>query len=344
MRPTTLSLAAAVLFLPGCIELPPLPACIDFSLPTEGCSDPCKTYCDYVVEQCPGEFNSVPACEADCRFELPESVKTGEPGEEGRDTLACRITQARNGNCDSAGLAPSLECPTINCVEYCDVMATNCPDEYQNDNRLCLGTCSNFPLRNTATSSNSVSCRLEQAERAGQLPAGPDRENACLAAGVTGGTVCGDECDFYCTAVERNCVGERRLYSDRTTCLEVCRLFPLGSEADFNVDGPDGDTAGCRLWHAVAAGDSDEAAGIHCPHAGVYNPMFCGSRFPMGTAPRTWPCSTYCTLVLRNCPGTYPDRNACQAACASFPELDGLGEMEQPDIYPLTGLTCPSGG
>lgn len=329
--------------LPGCFPELQLKECVDFSLGVvEGCSDPCKVYCEYVSGQCPDLFTAA-QCETDCRFDVPQAAKTGEPGETGRDTLACRITEARAGRCDSAGIPASVACPTADCVAYCQEVSTNCPEQYP-DNTVCLTSCLTIPARSTPESQNSVECRLKQAQDAAAL-AGPERASACAAAGLTGGEVCGTPCEIYCNIAEQNCTADLQIYGSRRECIDICSLFPPGSrDDDFNVDGPEADSTGCRTWHAAAAGNSAGDPPIHCPHARVYNPMFCGSRFGMGQAPREWPCSTYCNLVQRNCPDRYPSASACQMDCATFPELNGLSEMDQPNIFPLTSTVCPTSG
>lgn len=334
--------------LAGCIDLPPLKTCAEFPLGIAECSDPCQTYCEAVVESsCSTLFASQQDCQTQCEFDF-EGARTGEPGETGRNTLACRITQAQAGNCSAAGLQTSADCASTECRQYCSVIAANCRNEdattqnqqYDTESQ-CLTSCETFALTDAeAGSRNSLECRLSQAQMAETLT-GTDLAGTCDAAGFQGGEVCGTPCEVYCNTVEKNCIGDLAPYSSTQTCLATCALFPSGSREDATVDGAAGDTAGCRSWHANAAGNSAGDPPIHCPHARVYHPMFCGTRFDMNP-PGDWPCFTFCRLVERNCPGVYTDENDCRSACAAFPELVGLDPSQQPQIYPVSSLECPT--
>lgn len=121
-------------------------------------------------------------------------------------------------------------------------------------------------------------------------------------------------CDDYCSLVQANCTGEDQQYESGAACLGYCidgGRIPAGTREDR-----DGNSIGCRLYHARVAGD-DPAGGsgaIHCPHAGPSGGDFCGS----------W-CDNYCHLALTNCTGDqalFSGQTACLDACGEY-ETDG---------------------
>lgn len=345
MRTFTMAVSLAGL-LSSCIDLDPLPTCADFSLGREGCTDVCKTYCEAVVPLCGSEFDSVNSCRTDCAEELRRrpTINVGEPGSQGEDNLACRITQARSNNCSSAGLQPNADCPPQICNEYCDLMTQFCPppglDRYVN-RPACLSSCLDLrPLETTAVDRNSVQCRLDEVRMAPNAANANEVNTLCAAASLAGGSECGEPCAVYCDIVQQNCTGALSVYGgSRKLCEDTCKLFPIGEKDEDQFD-LDADTAECRVWHAQAAGTSSTAPAIHCPHASVYNPMFCGGT---SNPPREWPCKTYCNLMIQNCRDFYSgNRSLCEADCASFSELDSLTPpLNNPQIYPVTSTSCP---
>jgi hypothetical protein len=79
-----------------------------------------------------------------------------------------------------------------------------------------------------------------------------------------------------------------------------------------------GDTLGCRLYHAGAAGGSAGNAMIHCPHAGPTG----GDKDPKGSAGVCGePCTAFCSVAAAVCTGTnqqFADMPTCVAACQGF--------------------------
>lgn len=155
-------------------------------------------------------------------------------------------------------------------------------------------------------------------------------------------------CDEYCAQVIAACgtEGANAQFASETACQLYCESWaglPLGTTADT-----DGNTAGCRLYHATVAAtvDPDE----HCRHAGPTGAGHCG----------TW-CENYCHLALRNCTGDnalYADQDACLAACGDFRDDGVPGDREGDTVQcrmralvlagtepPATAdQHCPSGG
>ncbi len=120
-------------------------------------------------------------------------------------------------------------------------------------------------------------------------------------------------CERYCSLLETNCTELNAQYPDEATCLRYCAdeaRLPIGT-----LDDREGNTVGCRIYHAdVAADDPD----LHCPHAGPSGGDVCG----------TW-CDNYCHLAETACTGElalYPERAACELACIAIPTTGTAGD------------------
>jgi len=119
-------------------------------------------------------------------------------------------------------------------------------------------------------------------------------------------------CQTYCDAITANCTGgdtsstSNQQYSDKSNCLAVCALFPVGAASDTS-----GDTLGCRTYHANAAAGSAANAALHCPHAGPSGDGVCGDV-----------CTSYCRIAEKFCVGTsqvYTSDTDCMATCTATP-------------------------
>lgn len=155
-------------------------------------------------------------------------------------------------------------------------------------------------------------------------------------------------CAEYCGQVIAACgtEGPTAQYASEAQCRLYCESWaglPLGTTTDV-----EGNTAGCRLYHATVAGTVDPEQ--HCLHAGPTGAEHCG----------TW-CEKYCHLALRNCTGDnqlYADEAACLAACGGFRNDGAPGDREGNTVQcriralglagaepPATAdQHCPSGG
>jgi len=105
-------------------------------------------------------------------------------------------------------------------------------------------------------------------------------------------------CDDYCNLVTTNCSGPIAQYGT-DTCKPVCEAFPRGT-----LEDRDGNTLGCRLYHAGAAASDPE---MHCTHAGPGGAGVCGDN-----------CEGFCTVAAAACPGTFADDAACMDACKAY--------------------------
>lgn len=132
------------------------------------------------------------------------------------------------------------------------------------------------------------------------------------------------DCPTYCTAIMTNCTAANAQYPDMPHCLGSCAAFAVGTS---KVTDQTGDTLGCRVYHAGAAGGSTANAALHCSQAGpggddltVTAPASCSG----GDA-----CTNFCALEIATCGSTdtpvtvggmaitpqYKNMAACVAVC-----------------------------
>jgi len=122
----------------------------------------------------------------------------------------------------------------------------------------------------------------------------------------------GSVCSEYCDAVLANCTGSTQVYINRTQCLGLCGVMAEGQLGEDR-----GDTAHCRLTHAIAARDTGEPAS-HCPQAGP------GGAAGVADAPScATNCEGLCSAMLGVCPEQYASLNACLDECSGVPNLGG---------------------
>ena len=147
------------------------------------------------------------------------------------------------------------------CAAYCDIYAGACVDFNAYDNRAtCLLQCAQWPVGlANATEGDSLGCRQYHVTVAGTT----DPDVHCPHAGPSGAGVCvapdAPTCADYCATFSANCK-DFPAYLDDADCNAQCALWYPGVQ-----DATQGDSVGCRLYHAgVALGD----APTHCPHAG----------------------------------------------------------------------------
>ena len=312
----------------ACIESPELRDCIDFPIGTEGCGTGCEIYCEEIVGRCPEVYSDEGACRIDCADEPVTSLNEGAFGDESGNSLACRLTYLRRGECSEASLIDTTACVGASCDAYCDLMLTHCEDAYPSRDN-CVRSCEALPRAADDSDQNSVECRFKYATQASS--SGDDAD--CDAASHGGGGVCGEVCDTYCNLVQTNCTDANAIYADRPTCEAVCEALDVeGRYFDWTENA---DSVQCRIYHAGEP--ARIGPGTHCPHTSVYNPEQCGGTDGSGD----WPCETYCGAVLRNCPGVYADAEECRADCAQFPEIQNV-PPEGPELYPVSTLECPT--
>ncbi len=202
----------------------------------------------------------------------------------------------------------SLPPPTDQCIEYCDLVMTNCTDENEvyTTEQTCLDACGALPPGSDVEPfGNTVACRMEEAEKAAREPG-----DHCKLAGPGGGDTCGSDCEAWCTLMESGCADDFAKFDGR--CLELCS--GLQDNSDFDLDFYySTDTLECRLIH-VSAAQRDPAE--HCAHAALIPGAPCLE--PEDDTPQ---CEDFCRLVQVACEGdlaVYESTEQCMAACEVF--------------------------
>ncbi len=250
--------------------------------------------------------------------------------------LACQaIAGIEDRELDVVGSAGSALCDA-----YCDEVMANCTGEFAvyASRETCLGVCAKLPAGESGDrSGNTVECRRFNAA---QAKANGEVDVHCPAAGP-GGTLCGGNCEGYCTLLEGVCPAVfDGLTQER--CVETCgglRTLP-----GFDVEAHhDGDSLNCRLVH-VSSATLD--AQTHCPHASPapVNDSPCGD--PVGTKPD---CKEYCKLNIAACTGEltmYESQKQCEAVCAEL-ALGEVGETTEDTVacrkyHSYSAIAAPS--
>lgn len=114
----------------GCLDAPSLKTCLEFPLGTEGCETGCNLYCQEMVARCPSVYATEGVCLNDCANEPVTNFVLGDFGDTTGNSLSCRISFLREGNCTEASLRDTTQCIGARCEDYCALMMTNCEDAY----------------------------------------------------------------------------------------------------------------------------------------------------------------------------------------------------------------------
>lgn len=148
---------------------------------------------------------------------------------------------------------------TLDCTTYCTRTMTNCTgsaNAQYSSMDTCMASCSHFPVGTLAdTGGNTLGCRIYHAGNAATDP-----NTHCIHAGPSGGTVCGNPSDGFCSLVVAECPTQ---YPSATACATLAAGYaatPLYSAA---VES--GNNLSCRIYHATAASTDPTT---HCPHTG----------------------------------------------------------------------------
>jgi len=246
------------------------------------CGTWCDNYCHLTQSNCTGAnelFTDADACQTTCAG----YSDLGSPGDPTGDSVQCRAyhilvagldassatTHCPHGQPDGFDLEHCQgDIPAPTCEAYCTQVMANCPagganEQFANET-ACLSYCNDQAQLDAGSfqdsDRNTIGCRLNAARNASVDP-----DTWCVAAGNTGGGVCGSFCDNYCHLAQTVCTDDPApdgLYANADECILACAGFP--------TTGAIGDTSGnsvqCRIYHAIAA--SLASPDVHCPHAG----------------------------------------------------------------------------
>jgi hypothetical protein len=184
------------------------------------------------------------------------------------------VGSASNGGGDAgASSEPDL------CERYCDKIASVCKGKYEQFRTFdqCVRVCQRLPPGAPGDQdTNTVSCRLRQAEFADSEPF-----VYCKSAGPLGAGKCGTNCVSYCSLMQQACTAqstsgnlEPSYYASTQACLTACGELPendagpvqYSSSATAEPSSFVGNNVFCRTYHVAAALEQD-APDEHCPHA-----------------------------------------------------------------------------
>jgi hypothetical protein len=216
-----------------------------------------------------------PACGNPAQTTLPENTDketdAGGKGEQGPpsavaseviSSAASALTASPNVT-SSLGLPSSLPPTPSPCDEYCTLMEDACGDkpvrQYATKKQNCIDFCEQTFGANVDLNpkGNTLACRMDQAQLAKDTGGG----EGCPEAGPTGGSVCGDPCENYCSGLRQLCPEEADLLGE--SCVEQCRELPLAGNTFVHPAKP-GFTFECRTYHLQLT-VTDKPT--HCQHA-----------------------------------------------------------------------------
>lgn len=152
---------------------------------------------------------------------------------------------------DGGPVSPDVVPFVLDCAAYCGAVAAGCAEfpPYASP-ESCLAVCQALPLGTSGEATgNNVSCRYGRALLAAEE--GPQRAARCLAAGPSGGGVCGQPCEAYCALAAGLCPGAVPAGS----CAAACAAFPT----DASTGATTGDSLACRMT-ALLDGRCEDAA------------------------------------------------------------------------------------
>ena len=164
------------------------------------------------------------------------------------------------------------------CERYCEQVTRTCKGKYEQYRTFdqCIRVCQRLPPGEPDDeNTNTVSCRLRQAEFADSEPF-----VYCKSAGPLGEGKCGSNCVSYCSLMQEACTVESTAgnlepsyFDSSQACLSACTELPemtsaghYSSSASADPTSFIGNSVFCRTYHVAAALEQD-TPDEHCPHA-----------------------------------------------------------------------------
>ncbi|HMI90845.1 MAG TPA: hypothetical protein VK509_05750 [Polyangiales bacterium] len=254
------------------------------------CGDNCESYCMLDTVFCPD--NDDPECLAKCpglrdlddeRASFDDSTFDVVAHHDG-DFMQCRLVHV-----SSAAVSPAAHCwhaeltpfphpdPKITdpnpcadvpssvprCKDYCRLNTTVCSgDLAQYDSeKQCVKLCESLDKGTNGDkgSQNTIGCRRNHSYNA--MRGGTATH--CPHSGPGGHSVCGSNCDSYCTEVAGACSTQfAAKYADKAACMTECTAIPDNGDPYTVAGGKAGSNKFfCRLYHtALAFEDANECA------------------------------------------------------------------------------------
>jgi hypothetical protein len=255
------------------------------------CGGNCESFCMLEAEFCPDNAN-LDECLTKCpalrdldseRVVFDDSTFDVDAHHDG-DHLQCRLVHissaalAPAGHCWHAELAPlphpdpkitdpnpcaDTASSVPRCKDYCKLNFSICTgDVAQYESQAqCEKLCESLDKGTNGDkgSQNTVGCRRNHSYNA--LRGGA--ETHCPHSGPGGHSVCGSNCESYCTEVASACsVQFLAKYVDKAACVADCNTIPDNNAAYTVAGGKEGSNKFfCRLYHTTLAfDDADECA------------------------------------------------------------------------------------
>ncbi|HEX7939326.1 MAG TPA: hypothetical protein VF483_10070, partial [Gemmatimonadaceae bacterium] len=152
------------------------------------------------------------------------------------------------------------------------------------------------------------------------------------------------DCPTYCSVIMTNCTGASAQYTDMAHCTGSCAAFTVGTST---VNDMTGDTLGCRIYHAGAAGGSTANATLHCPHAGPGGDLLSAATTAPGFCSGGDFCTNFCALQIKTCGTTaapvtlggtaitpqYQDMATCVSVCKNGNAGAGIAAFDVTHAY-----------
>ena len=187
-----------------------------------------------------------------------EAAGSGGTNDQSEGGAAPSGGDSSSGSMNGGEAGNGSDPPPSLCETYCATVTLNCTGAFAQytDLESCLAVCEALPEGWDDSASNTVRCRLQQAQKA-------DEDTAsyyCPQAGPSGGGECGWSCDAYCTLTMAFCssqsTGGLHYYPSVGACKQACRDVPQDDDpysASLHSTGPH---LQCRIFHACAAVDA----------------------------------------------------------------------------------------
>jgi hypothetical protein len=214
------------------------------------------------------------------------------------DTIQCRLFHASAASaptgapthCWHAALAPQRSSAgevnpclgdvgetTPRCQDYCKLIMTACTDDlavYETEaqcNKVCEGGFDVGLLTDDGSGgadvNNTLGCRKTHAYKA--LIGGPQAVVHCTHSGPSGAGVCGNDCDSYCTLLERTCSAQFATVGGMAGCQSSCKSLLGDKSLPYSVKlAKSGDSPlACRFLALTTARSEPKKAAMSCDAA-----------------------------------------------------------------------------